>query len=302
LKDFRDKAVNGLGYDSYKEAKKELDECIVEKEIYKFALDNKETVFRLETIGDDAGKETITARDISKADPGKVYIVRRDKHDDRYILNGQEIAFYSKKVKNIDGELKPSQMLTNIWTDISWEGIAKEGGIKLKKGKKPEKLLKRIIDMTNIDKNNEIIMDFFVGSGTTCAVAHKMGYQYIGIEQLDYGKNDSVTRLKNVSINDQSGVSKIVGWKGGGSFFYAELKKWNQAYIDEIEVAKTTKDLLAIYEKMKAEAFFRYDLDLSKFDEKEFEKLELGQQKDVLIECLDKNHLYVNLSEMDDAT
>lgn len=53
---------------------------------------------------------------------------------------------------------------------------------------------------------------------------------------------------------------------------------------------------------MKAEAFFRYDVDLSKFNEQEFEKLELGQQKDVLIECLDKNHLYVNLSEMDDAT
>jgi len=73
-------------------------------------------------------------------------------------------------------------------------------------------------------------------------------------------------------------------------------------FIDEIELSKTAKDLLVVYEKMKTEAFFRYDIDLSKFHEKEFEKLETDQQKKVLIECLDKNHLYVNLSEMDDAT
>lgn len=194
-KNFRDDVAKHLGFDSYKDVKKKLDECIIEKEISKFALDNKEIVFRLENIGDDAGKETVKTRDISKDDPEKVYFVKRDNHDDRYILNGQEIAFYSKKVKDIDGELKPSQMLTNIWSDISWEGIAKEGGVKLKKGKKPEKLLKRIIDITNINRDKEVIMDFFLGSGTTCAVAHKMGFQYIGIEQLDYEKNDAVTRL-----------------------------------------------------------------------------------------------------------
>jgi adenine-specific DNA-methyltransferase len=53
---------------------------------------------------------------------------------------------------------------------------------------------------------------------------------------------------------------------------------------------------------MKKEAFFRYDVDLSKFDEEEFEKLPLKEQKQVLCECLDKNHLYVNLREIDDAT
>ncbi len=145
-------------------------------------------------------------------------------------------------------------------------------------------------------------MDFFLGCGTTAAVAHKMGRRYIGIEQLDYGDNDSVVRLNNVIKGDPTGISKSVDWKGGGSFVYAELKKWNQVYIEKIETAITTKELLKIYKKTKSEAFFRYDVDLSKFDEQEFEKLELGQQKDVLIECLDKNHIYVNLSEMDDVT
>lgn len=195
-----------------------------------------------------------------------------------------------------------SSDMSNWWTndEISATKIANEGGVTLRRGKKPEELIKRIIELAT--EKTDLVLDYFVGTGTTCAVAHKMGRRYIGIEQLDYGENDSVVRLNNVINGDQTGISKSVGWQGGGSFVYAELKKWNLNYIDEIEPAKTTKDLLAIYEKMKAEAFFRYDVDLSKFDEKEFEKIELEQQKEVLIECLDKNHLYVNLSEIDDAT
>ncbi len=143
---------------------------------------------------------------------------------------------------------------------------------------------------------------FFLGCGTTGAVSHKMERRYIGIEQLDYGKNNSVVRLKNVINGDQTGISKYNKWQGGGSFVYCELKKWNQNYIDEIETAKTTEALISIYEKMKSEGFSRYDVDLSKFDEKEFSELTIEQQKEVLIECLDKNHLYVNLSEMEDST
>ena len=210
--------------------------------------------------------------------------------------------------KNKDGRVNRRQYLdewkgysiNSLWTDIGVVSAASKERTELMRGQKPEALIKRIVELAT--EKNEIIMDFFLGSGTTAAVAHKMGRRYIGIEQLDYGKNDSVVRLNNVIKGDQSGISKSVGWKGGSSFIYAELKKWNQAYIDEIESSKTANDLLAIYEKMKTEAFFRYDVNLSKFDEKEFEKLEMSQQKKVLIECLDKNHLYVNLSEMDDAT
>jgi len=85
---------------------------------------------------------------------------------------------------------------------------------------------------------NDIVMDFFLGSGTTAAVSHKMGRKYIGIEQLDYGENDSVVRLKNVINGDKTGIAKYINWNGGGSFIYAELKKWNQTYIDEIESGK----------------------------------------------------------------
>ena len=246
------------------------------------------------------GKETRELIDLSKKEPDKVFCQKRENHPDIFLKKGQRILFYINKLKEVNGEIVTADALTTIWKDIPFQGIANEGKVVLKKGKKPEKLIKRIIELAT--EKTDLVLDYFVGTGTTCAVAHKMGRRYIGIEQLDYGENDSVVRLKNVINGDRTGISKSVNWKGEGSFVYAELKKWNQAYIEEIEMAKTTKNLLAIYEKMKKEVFFCYDVDLSKFDEKEFERIELEQQKEVLIECLDKNHLYVNLSEMDDAT
>ncbi len=216
-----------------------------------------------------------------------------------YFLNQRILSFLSTILVKRDNRIFKRSKFTNLWV-VPNASLHLEGGVELRAGKKPELLIKKTIEFGTSE--GDLVFDYHLGSGTTAAVAHKMGRRYIGIEQLDYGENDSVVRLNNVINGDQTGISKSVGWEGGGSFVYAELKKWNLNYIDEIETAKTTKDLLAIYEKMKAEAFFRYDVDLSKFDEQEFEKLELGQQKEVLMKCLDKNHLYVNLSEMDDAT
>ena len=148
-----------------------------------YALDNADSVFQSTAIGDDAGKETVETREKSKKNPGRVYSVKREGHYEIFILKGREMAFYKKKIREIDGRLTPTTQLTNIWTDISWEGIASEGGVKLKRGKKPEKLLKRIIDMGTC--SGDYVLDFFAGSGTTCAVAHKMSRRYVGIEQLD---------------------------------------------------------------------------------------------------------------------
>lgn len=93
-------------------------------------------------------------------------------------------------------------------------------------------------------------------------------------------------------------VKQVIKNDSKGSFVYAELKERNESFIGDIKDAETTKALLNIYQKMKEEAFFRYEVDLSKFDEKEFLKLSLKEQKQVLIECLDKNHLYLNYREI----
>ncbi|HND78135.1 MAG TPA: site-specific DNA-methyltransferase [bacterium] len=176
-----------------------------------------------------------------------------------------------------------------------------EGGVDIEGGKKPEMLLSFFIEY--FTKPNEIVLDYHLGSGTTCAAAHKMNRQYIGVEQLDFGQNDSVVRLKNVINSDSSGISTEVNWKGGGSFVYLELKKYNQTFIEQIEAAKDGKALLKVWEQMKTKSFLNYNVDIKKQDEhlEEFKALSLAEQKQHLCELLDKNQLYVNLSSLNDA-
>ncbi len=165
---------------------------------------------------------------------------------------------------------------------------------------KPEALLKRIIEIST--KEGDIVLDYHLGSGTTSAVAHKMNRRWIGIEQMAYIETIAIERMKKTIKGEQGGVSKDVSWKGGGSFVFVELQEWNKQYIDNLEDAKTAKDVAKIYETLIKEPFFRYDVDLSQFDEKEFSKLSLDDQKKVLLKCLDKNHLYVNYCDINDAT
>lgn len=241
------------------------------------------------------------AKTIEKSRSFKNKIIRHPNDDMDYMfIGGERVLFYKERLVTIDGELVPGVVLTDLWTDLSIEGIAKEGMVQFERGKKPEELIRRIIGLTTNEK--DLVVDFFCGSGTTMAVAHKMKRQYIGIEQLDYDENDVVVRLRNVINGEQYGISKSVGWNGGGSFIYCELKMWNEAYMAEIQKADTSLKIINIYERMKREAFFHYNVDSSKFEQEEFEKLSLEEQKQVLCECLDKNHLYINLNEIDDTT
>ncbi|MCZ2129667.1 MAG: site-specific DNA-methyltransferase [Bacteroidia bacterium] len=165
---------------------------------------------------------------------------------------------------------------------------------------KNELLIKNIIEYST--SKDEIVLDFFMGSGTTAAVAHKMNRQYIGIEQMDYIEDVAVERLKKVIEGEQGGISKSVNWQGGGSFVYLELKKYNQTFMEQIEAAKDTDALLQIWEQMKAKSFLNYNVDIKKQDEhlEEFKALNLAEQKQHLCEILDKNQLYVNLSSLND--
>ncbi len=192
----------------------------------------------------------------------------------------------------------------DFWQDIKTTGaIAEEGGVKLSNGKKPEKILYRLIKM--ITNEGDVVLDYHLGSGTTAAVAHKMKRQFIGIEQLDYGENDSVIRLKNVINGDDTGISlyEDVNWKGGGSFVYLELKKYNQSFIEQIASASSTTQLLEIWEQMKAKSFLNYNVDIKKQEEhiEEFKALSVAEQKQHLCELLDKNQLYVNRSSLNDT-
>jgi adenine-specific DNA-methyltransferase len=169
------------------------------------------------------------------------------------------------------------------------------------KGQKNEALLQRIIEPHT--KEGELVVDFFSGTGTTAAVAHKLKRQWITVEQIDRQVDKQVARLKSTIGGDQSGISKIISWKGGGEFLYCELMKYNEKFVEEIEKAKDVKVLLKIWAVMKEKGFFNYNIDLKAFEENigEFKKLSLSKQKEVLLLLLNKNQLYVNLSEIDDG-
>lgn len=126
------------------------------------------------------------------------------------------------------------------------------------KGQKPEKLIERIIKSST--NEHDIVLDFFVGSGTTAAVAHKMNRQWIAIEQMDYIETITKERLKKVIGKkikedgsllekiefDNGGISKSVNWQGGGEFIYFELAKYNQNYKELLLKADTKEEVINV--------------------------------------------------------
>lgn len=308
VKDIKDVVAEKLGYTSRSVAQNALGRHGFLSACSDYALENAPRVFRLTQVNDDAGQTTIDAREKSKNKPKKIVMVKRDGLPDRLLLNGQEITFYEKKIRNIDGVQTPTNLLTNIWTDIAWEGISGEGGVKLKKGKKPERLLRRIIEMST--EEGDLVLDFFAGSGTTQAVAHKMKRRWIGIEQLEYEDNSAYMRINHVLAGEQSGVSRIVVWQGGGSFVYCELAEWNAVLVKEIFAVSNKKGIAALLKKLQSmpwRAFINYTASPEfVFDEtktnghgKRFIDLPVEEQKQLLVALLDKNFLYVNLTELD---
>jgi len=166
---------------------------------------------------------------------------------------------------------------------------------------KPEGLIEKIIQIGS--NPNDIVLDFFAGSGTTAAVAQKMGRQFIITEQMDYVDTVTIERLKKVIGGEQGGISKKVNWKGGGSFVYAELAQDNAGYIDSIQAAKKSKALIKIWDEIKDKGFISYKVSPKDIDDSisELSELSLDDQKKLLISLLDKNQLYVNYSDMEDG-
>ena len=177
-----------------------------------------------------------------------------------------------------------------------------EGGVELRSGKKPEVLLKLIIEMAT--EENDIVLDFFSGTGTTLAGSNKLGRFFIGIEQLDYKENDSITRLKNVIGGDSTGISDEVGFQGGGDFISCELMQYNQAYLDKIKAAQSSDELVALWKEIAENSFLNWYVNEETPQDAidDFIAIDsLDAQKHCLVELLDKNQLYVNLSEIEDA-
>jgi len=185
------------------------------------AIEMKDSVVSIR----DPHKPSQTIRDamsLSRKNPDKVITIMRDGYNPIYILNGGSLSFYKDKLRVIDGDLVPTELLTDFWADINFAGIASEGGVQFKNSKKPEMLLRRVLEISS--QEGDFILDSFLGSGTTAAVAHKMKRKWIGVELGEHCHSHCLPRLQAVCDgSDQTGISKSIKWKGGGGFKYYYL-------------------------------------------------------------------------------
>ncbi len=163
---------------------------------------------------------------------------------------------------------------------------------------KPEALISRILEIST--NENDLVLDFFAGSGTTCAVAHKMKRRYIGIEQMDYIETITKERLKKVIEGEQGGISKKCDFKGGGSFVYAELKEVNLEIKKQILNAKSASECLKIFNDISERFLKRADCKIDEIHSEEFQNLDLNEQKRICCTLLDSNEDYLNLGDIDE--
>jgi adenine-specific DNA-methyltransferase len=299
------------------------DNSLRNKKFKDFAFKNRNKIFQsTKEIPEDGKKLSLSNRDS---------VVKYAENE--FAFNGRRLSPLSKSIFNVGYDTyfreEFGKLLCDFWDDVDFNNSQNEGSVSFPAGKKPEFLLARLITMfTNKD---DIILDYHLGSGTTATTAHKMNRQYIGIEQMDYIETVTVERLRKVigskvplekgeivqtqlelvaekesdyfkCVYDEGGISKAVNWQGGGEFVYCELKKYNQTFIEQIEEANSTIRLLEIWEEMKVHSFLNYNVDIKKHDEsiEDFKKLDIKIQKEHLLELLNKNQLYVNLSSIDD--
>ncbi len=206
---------------SIKEARKQIKEN--PDLLDSFVLNNAKSVIRtarpdINNVGKDIQaivKESAINKDI-------IFYHHREDNPDMYFINGERILFYKDKLKTVDGELTSAEPLTTLWDDILSNNLHNEGGVSFPKGKKPEHLIKRVLEIATDEQ--DWFLDSFLGSGTSIAVAHKMNRRYIGIELGEQAYTHCKKRLDAVITNeDSSGITKAVNWQGGGGYHFYEL-------------------------------------------------------------------------------
>jgi len=269
------------------------------KLFYKFLFDHKNNIFQ---TGKSMPKE-IQAITLLPENKDKPIEYKDNLGNSQFGLNGRRISFLSKSIHMVQTnngmEEKVCKLLCDFWDDVPFNNTQNEGNVSLPAGKKPEFLISRIIDM--FTNKGDIVLDAYLGSGTTAAVAHKIGRKYIGVEQLDSHYEMSLKRLDTVINGDQTGISKTVNWYGGGSFVSFELAKNSHNIVDKIINSETTENLIEFYDELKSSPFVLYTVDILKMEENKdkFLGLTLEEQKEFLISIIDKNTLYINYSDIE---
>ncbi|GAA6843082.1 hypothetical protein CHA185_13450 [Helicobacter pylori] len=223
---------------------------------------------------------------------GTTFVIKSDEFSMRYIRKGD------REVKASNVFNAECGVTTNIKATSEIKVLFANSNTDLFSTPKPEALISRILEVST--NENDLVLDFFAGSGTTCAVAHKMKRRYIGIEQMDYIETITKERLKKVIEGEQGGISKKCGFKGGGSFVYAELKEVNLEIKEQILNANSASECLKIFNDLSERFLKRTDCKMDEIHSEEFHNLDLNEQKRICCASLDSNEDYLNLGDIDE--
>ena len=274
---------------------------LYKEKLIEFVIDNAHNIGRWAAL--DMNSVSEEARKLKKeslSSPETVYYLPREDANDYYIKNGNTLLFATDRIMTIDGVTTFSQPISDIWDDVLPNDLHNEGNVEFKKGKKPEKLISRILELCT--NEGDLVLDFFAGSGTTGAVAMKMNRKFILCEQMDYIQDITCQRLIQTIMHDSRGISSEVNWQGGGSFVYCELANANQNFVDEIQSASSLYEIKDIYLRIIETGFISSKVNPRNINDnaEDFYALSLEDQKCFLMELLDKNLLYVNYCDIDD--
>ena len=224
-------------------------------------------------------------------------------------LNG-EWNIYTKQYLNCDNEgniiprkLQPMAIIekhSNTQSNRHMKSLFEKNAFNYSK---PEGLVYEIFNIAT--KEGDLILDFFAGSGTTLAVAHKMNRQYIGVEQIERHFEICIERLKKVIEGEQGGISKKVDWKGGGEFICCDIATYNADWIKKIRAVKNDEEFEKLFEDMKENSVINHRLKIDYLEtdnllDDDFKKKDLEEKKSIMLEILDKNIFYVPFSERKD--
>jgi adenine-specific DNA-methyltransferase len=187
-------------------------------EAHEYALEHADQVVRFAQPRYEAvSREAQALIDRSRRDPSRVFRLERGRRKDLLLRGGNRILRLADKVVESGGRRVLVEPVTNVWDDIGFQGIAREGGVRFVRSKKPERLVARILAMST--DPGDWVLDAFLGSGTTAAVALKMGRRWVGIERGAHVDALCIPRLRSVVDGaDEAGVTRTFAWRGGGGF------------------------------------------------------------------------------------
>jgi len=212
-----------LGHGSARDAARAMGRDAFERAIAGAALSDARHVVRFAQPRYEAiAKAAQKIVDRSRKEPERVFVLEREGRAPFIVRGGNRILFLADKVRVVDGTPAIVEPITNVWTDVPFQGIAREGGVVFTRNKKPERLVARILAMAT--DPGDWVLDPFLGSGTTAAVAHKMGRRWIGIESGDHARTLAEPRLARVVAGeDMTGITRETGFAGGGGFSVMEV-------------------------------------------------------------------------------